>query len=354
MFHDHTQQGGGNISRVSSVGGFGDLDKDGYNVLVADAHGENQRLRGNQRDFVNTFQPDRGLSVDTRGTPYGTVFATGLGNTILSRKSSTGPTLPGGTQAFNGINPLNLPGAAGCKSVDGTDRYDAKLWDSPQAAYGCAWDTGRAAVLQQEVRNSNLLARASVRFGAHEADVEAVGSQVDTLKSFSPNQISPNASRFPASSFYPSTGAAYDQVFNSIVAVFPSIEANRGLPIAYRWRCMECGNREIATRTEAGRILLVAQGPHGSWDYPVGASNAYSKSASKLGTGYNDTAMLASALGTGIINPFLAPGLEESQAAKELIASTSATGSLCTAENLPRPRSMARSAANSLNCLPVQ
>ncbi|MFZ6656782.1 TonB-dependent receptor domain-containing protein [Undibacterium sp. TJN19] len=324
-FTDITQQGGGNINRVSVVGGFGDLDKDNYNVLITATHSENEALRGDQRAFVNTFQPNRGLSVDTRGTPSATVFATSLANTILSNKSNNGPTLPGGTQVNSAINVLNLPGGAGCGSVDGMAPYDAKLWDVASSQYACAWDTGRAAVLQQPVKNDNFVSRATFKIGTHQLFAEAVGSQVEVAKRFSPNQVSPGTN-FPASSFYPSTGAAYNSVFNAIVAVFPSIEANRGAPIAYRWRCMECGNREITTKTEAGRLQLGADGQIGKWDYRVGLSRAYSESESKLGTGYNYTVALANALGTGIINPFLKAGEKQTQAAMDLINSTSATG----------------------------
>jgi iron complex outermembrane receptor protein len=325
-FTDVTQQGGGNIATVSVVGGFGDLQEQGFNLLVTGAHSENKALRGNQRDFVNTFQPDRGLSVDTRGTPFANVFATSLADTILSRKSNTGPTLPGGTQAFTGISLLDLPGGAGCGTIDGQAPYDERLWDTASAKYACAWDTGRAAVLQQPVTNDNAVARATFRVGAHELFAEGVGSQVTVRKSFSPNQISPGATTFGPSSFYPSTGAAYNSVFNSLVAVFPSIEANRGLPIAYRWRCMECGNREIETQTKAGRLQLGADGPIGNFDYRVGLSRAYSESQSTLGGGYNYTVPLAAALGSGIINPFLKAGEKQTQAALDLINSTSARG----------------------------
>ncbi len=325
-FTDVTEAGGGNIQRVQVTGGFGDLQEQGYNVLLAASTSENKALRGDQRDFVNTFQPDRGLSVDTRGSPFANVFATSLGNTILSRSSNTGPTLPGGTQTFSGISLLDLPGGAGCNSIDGMGAYDEKLWDSATAAYGCAWDTGRAAVLQQPVKSQNFVARATFQVGGHQLFAEAVGSNTEVAKRFSPNQISPGATTFPASSFYPSTGAAYNEVFNKLVAVFPSIEANRGLPIAYRWRCMECGNREIVTESKAGRIQLGADGQVGSWDYKVGATRAYSESESTLGTGYNYTVALANALGTGIINPFLKPGEKQSQAALDLIKGTSAEG----------------------------
>ena len=325
-FTDLTQAGGANIQRYQVTGGFGDLDNNGYNVLLAGSTSKNQALRGNQRDFVNTFQPDRGLSVDTRGAPFANVFATGLGDTIFSRKSSTGPKLPGGTQAYSGVSVLDLPGGAGCSSIDGMGAYDEKLWDSPAAAFGCAWDTGRAAVLQQPVKNNNFVARATFKLGEHRLFAEAVGSNTEVAKRFSPNQISPNATNFPASSFYPSTGSAYNYVFNSLVAVFPSIEANRGLPIAYRWRCMECGNREIVTESKAGRLQLGADGQVAGFDYKVGLTRAYSQSESTLGNGYNYTAALAAALGTGIINPFLKAGEVQSQQAIDLIKSTSAAG----------------------------
>jgi iron complex outermembrane receptor protein len=329
-FVDVTEAGGSEIGRASITGGWGDLDSDGWNVLATFAHRENKALRGDQRDFVNTFQPDRGVSVDTRGTPSGNVFATTVGPSLLSR-TGTGPTIPGGgTTTYSGISILDLPGGPGCNSFDGMGPYDEKLWNSAGAAYGCAWDTGRAAVLQQPVKSNNALARATFQKGDHQFFVEAVGSTVEVAKRFSPNQISPGSTTFPASSWYPSTGPAYNTVYNALVKVFPSVAANYGLPIAYRWRCMECGNREIVTETKAGRVLVGADGPVNlfgrTFDYRVGASRAFSESESTLGTGYNYTVALANALGTGKINPFLLPGQTQSQEALDLIKSTSAEG----------------------------
>ncbi|MGX4640853.1 TonB-dependent receptor domain-containing protein [Massilia sp. SYSU DXS3249] len=329
-FTDVTEAGGGNIHRASLTGGFGDLDTNGFNVLVTAAHSRNEALRGDQRDFVNTFQPDRGVSVDTRGSPSANIFATTVAPSLLSR-TGTGPTLPGGTVAFNGISLLDLPGGAGCDSIDGMGPYDEKLWDTPGAAYGCAWDTGRAAVLQQPVKSTNGLARATFKAGDHQLFAEIVGSQTDVAKRFSPNQISPGGTTFNGTSFYPSTGQYYNRVYDALVKVFPTVAANRGLPIAYRWRCMECGNREIETESKAGRLQVGADGPLslgalGTFDYRVGLSRAFSESQSTLGSGYNYTAALANALGTGKINPFLLPGETQTQEALDLIRSTSAEG----------------------------
>jgi iron complex outermembrane receptor protein len=328
-FTDVAEASGGEIGRATLTGGWGDLDTQGWNVLATLAHSENKALRGDQRDFVNTFQPNRGLSVDTRGTPNANIFATALGPSLLSR-TGTGATVPGGSIAYNGVSLLDLPGGAGCESIDGMGAYDEKLWDTPSAGYGCAWDTGRAAVLQQPVKNTNALMRATFNAGRHQLFAEAVGSRVEVAKSFSPNQISPSASTFGPTSFYPSTGAAYNDVYNQLVKVFPGIAANYGLPIAYRWRCMECGNREIATETDAGRVLIGADGPltlfGRTFDYRVGLSRAFSESTSTLGTGYNYTDPLARALGSGVINPFLMAGQTQSQAALDAIAATSAAG----------------------------
>jgi iron complex outermembrane receptor protein len=331
-FEDATQHGGANIARASVTGGWGDLEKDGWNLLVTGARAENNALKGSQRDFVNTFQPNRGVSVDTRGAPFANVFGvspTSYGPTLLGTNAG-GVAAPGSPQLYNGISILDLPGGKGCNSIDGMGAYDEKLWDTPSAAYGCAWDTGRAAVLQQPVTNNNGLARLTFQAGEHQLFAELVGSRVTSKKSFSPNQVSPSTTNFPYSSFYPSTGSAYNMVYNELVKVFPSIAANYGKPIAYRWRCMECGNREIETESKAARLQVGADGPLSlfgrTFDYRVGLSRAQSEAESHLGTGYNYTAALAKALGSGIVNPFLLPGEKQSQAAIDLINSTSAAG----------------------------
>src|SRR5690606_2318187 len=73
-FVDVTEAGGGNIHRGSILFGHGDLDGDGWNAFGTLSVKRNTILRGDDRDFSNAFQPDRGLSPDTRGTPFATVF----------------------------------------------------------------------------------------------------------------------------------------------------------------------------------------------------------------------------------------------------------------------------------------
>jgi iron complex outermembrane recepter protein len=345
-FIDKTEQAGGDIYRGSMVGGFGDVAKDGFNVMAALTFSDNKQLRGDQRDFVNTFQSDRGLSVDTRGTPYATILPLGVGpntprGTIIG-SAGAAPFLPGSStiRASGGINPLNLPGGAGCNVIDGQAPYDSLLWDFPQARYACAWDTGRAAVLQQPVKNTNFVSRGVMQFGDHAISAEITASKVESAKRFSNLQLTPNTTtQNYAYARNEITAATYDSVFNQLVAVFPSLEAQRGLPFGYRWRCIECGRREIETITDTGRVFFGADGPIvGGWDYRAGASQAYSESKSTLGSGYyyRNTVRDASgnviangiidALNTGVINPFLLPGQSQTQAARDLLAGASAKG----------------------------
>jgi iron complex outermembrane receptor protein len=138
-FGDVTELGGGAIYRASATGGLGDANSDGWNVMATVSFSDHQELRGDARDFVNTFQPDRGVSVDTRGTPFATIMPLGGGpNTPLGtimNSNTAAPSVPGSTtiRASGGINPLDLPGGGGCNQIDGMQAYDTRLWNFPEA-----------------------------------------------------------------------------------------------------------------------------------------------------------------------------------------------------------------------------
>jgi iron complex outermembrane recepter protein len=343
-FLDVTEAGGGNIFRGSVMGGVGNLAEDGINLTFGISISDHKKLRGDQRSFVNTFQPDRGLSVDTRGTPFGTIFPIGVGpNTPLGtiiNSAGTAPFVPGSTtvRASGGINALDLPGGQGCSTIPGTSAYDDLLWDSPTAQFACAWDTGEAAVLQQPIRTVTAYGKATIAIDSHRLYVEYTGSKADSAKSFSNIQISPNTTAqnygFPRTA---ETAATYDRVFNQLVAVFPSLEARRGLPMSYRWRCIECGPREIETTSKTFRFTAGAEGPiAGDWDYQFAASYGESDVSSTLGTGYYYRGTNAAgatigrglipAMASGAINPFLLPGESQSAAGQQAIEQASAAG----------------------------
>jgi len=312
---DITEAGGGNIHRLSAVAGHGDLQSDGFNVMGAVAYSRNQILRGSDRSFVNGNQPSRGLSIDTRGTPIATVFNQGantsqprnalnpaLTGTLLNGLTLTAPN--GANAASGGINMLDLPGGAGCGTMDGGMAYDEVLWANSSAVYACAWDTGRAATLQQPLKTLTYFGRGVMKLGESQLSFEISGSDATAAKSFSNNQLSGNTTTLPIA--YPlstATATTYNSVFNAIRGAFSgnaaqvaALDARYGAPIGFRWRCMACGAREYVTDTRTLRVGTGIEGPlpFDNWDYRAGASFARSASSSVLGTGYFYRGTLAS------------------------------------------------------------
>jgi iron complex outermembrane recepter protein len=295
-FTDITQRGDSPIYRLSGTVGYGDLNEQGFNVMVAASKSWNGVLYGEDRKFVNGNQPNRGLSIDTRGTPIATIFPNGA-NALFAPSGSLLSGLPatallnGGSTvpATAGINILDLPGGAGCESMPGGMAYDEVLWSNPGARLACAWDTGRAATLQQPLETFTYYAKGTLALGDHRVMAELTLSDADSSKRFSNNQYSGNTTTMPL--YYPRnalTAATYDDIYNRLVAVFPAIAPNFGRPIAYRWRNIQGDRREYETNTKTLRAGLYAEGPlFGDWDYRAGGSFAKSEAKSVLGTGYH-------------------------------------------------------------------
>ncbi|MGY0504469.1 TonB-dependent receptor plug domain-containing protein [Luteimonas sp. e5] len=327
-FVDMTEAGGGNMYRGSLLFGHGDLDTDRWNAFGTLSYRKVGILRGSDRDFSNTFQPARGLSPDTRGTPHATVFSLGTSAIGSSSMLGTGLLDPSGDGVrMTAINTANLPGGIGCEAA-GPDMgpYAYRLWGVAGSRYACAWDYPAAAVIIQPQDSIDFIGRATFRVGEqHQAYVELTGSRVEVAKTFEPQQISSSSSlaetSLGPSTWYPLndiTRATYDRIYGAIADYFGTDGLNYGAPIAYRWRCVDCGPRQIQTDTKAYRFLVGMNGAFGNWDYDVGLSRASSRSHSTLGSGYHYTDALKQVLGSGLINPFLLPG--ESQSAEGLAA----------------------------------
>ncbi|QJR80481.1 TonB-dependent receptor [Alteromonas pelagimontana] len=328
-FADHTEAGGGNIYRLSLLAGTGDLNKDGFNVMASASYKKAELLRGADRDFTNTFQPERGLSPDSRGTPYAS---------LNNRPGGSDPADPNYNLIGEGlVNPVNgltndvlnvlaLPGQAGCDAYPLMGDDGAALWNRAQnEGVSCAWDYPRAAALQQPVESFDFVTRGTMKINEEtEGFVEFIGSEVTSNKIFEPNQITPWA--ITPAGWYPSTGASYDDIVEALSGYYGADQLNIGAPIAYRWRCMECGQREIETTTKSYKLQLGLDGSIGDWDYKVGLGRATNESESVLMNGYHYTEQLANAIGRGLLNPFLLPGESQTDEGMAALNAASANG----------------------------
>jgi len=312
-FADVTQEGGGHIYRGQLLGGWGDLSNDGFNVMAALTLDRQNGLDGNERDFSNGFQPERGLSPDTAGTPFAT--QTGASGTALGSTF----TLPAtGTQTYNRANLLSFQDQ--CDLLPGMSQYQSELWANPGFRYACAYDYGGSALLIQPVERANLVARGTLMLdNSHAVFAEFTGSRTTATKQFEPYQITTTGSI--AAAQYPVGGPHYQD----LSAIIPSFDATK--KIAYRYRCVICGGRTIETTTDAYRLLLGAEGVvFGGWDYKLGLSTAQSEAESTLGPGYLFTDAMVAALGSGLVNPWLLPGQVQTPDALALMRNASAEG----------------------------
>ncbi|MDO5610270.1 MAG: TonB-dependent receptor [Pseudomonadota bacterium] len=328
---DITEEGGGNIHRASILGGIGDLQNDGWNVWLALSAKRNEILRGTQRDFTHSFQPERGLSPDSRGGPFATI---GSAAGTLIGGNLTAPD--GSLQSW--VNIANLPGGIGCENAgDLMGPYGDQIWN-PAFRYACAWDYGRARTLQQAVDSKQAIGRFTFKItDNHQFYFEAMASEVKSKRHFEALQFTtaiPSATNPTAAAGtldpYPLndlTRPTYDAIYDALHGFFGT-QANLvyGAPIAYRWRCYECGPREYTTTTRANRLLFGMDGSIGRWDYTAGVSRSASKARSVLSSGFVFTAPLKELMRTGQLNPFLLPGQSQTPATLQALQAISANG----------------------------
>lgn len=314
---NQTEAGGGAIHSLSFLGGTGNLDEQHYNIMGSLTLDKSERLDSSQRSFANGFQPARGLSPDTTGTPSANQLS-GAGTALGSSF-----TMPGSTNQYLQAGLLSLQGK--CDTIPGQSQYQTALWKdvtSPlRSTYSCAYDYGGDYVIQVPVERANLLVRGTYQFNPdNRAFVEILGSRTKAMAILTPAQISTSLA---AGNAYPVGGAYYQD----LSAYIPTFDKTK--PIIYKWRADPLGDRTQQSVTDNGRILLGFEGTvGGKYDYKLGLSHAESQTKVDLLDGYAYTSQLYSALGTGIINPFILAGQTQTPAALALLDSTKFRGQL--------------------------
>ncbi|PHV36650.1 TonB-dependent receptor [Janthinobacterium sp. BJB304] len=309
-----TQAGGGATRRASLLAGTGSLESDRYNIMASLTVDKAERLNGSDRSFVNGFQPGRGLSPDTTGTPFANQMA-GTGTAL-----GTSFQLPGDANKYLQANPLSFQGK--CDTIAGMSQYQTELWKdvtSPlRTRYSCAYDYGADYVLQFPVERANLLSRGTFQLAPdHRMFVEVLGSRTKATAILTPMQVQATVAN---KNLYPVGGAYYQD----LSAYIPSFDKSK--PISYKWRANDVGNRTQENTTDNARVLVGFEGNFGKWDYKAGISRAESSTKTKLTDGYSYTDKLYAALATGIINPWVGAGQSQTEAAKQLIESTKFRG----------------------------
>jgi iron complex outermembrane recepter protein len=326
------ESGGGTKRRASITGGFGNLDRDRFNILGSLTLDKDDILRGSERSWANGFQPERGLSPDSSSHPFANIIGVGNGVTAINATEKPGwkagdPSTIGSTVGagdatrYTRFNLLSMQGD--CDAIATGVQYQPQLWNASQAAnrYLCNTDYGSQYMLAAPKDAYNLVTRGNFLINdRHTAFIELTASRTESKAELTPAQFSTTAA---AGNHYPVNGPYYLNLKDYGVNDFDPTK-----PIAYRWRMQDFGNRVIENVSENQRLAAGLDGEVGPYFYKLGLSTAKAEAWSNLIDGYAYTAKLNEALKTGLINPWLLPGQKQTQAAMDLIESTKARGRL--------------------------
>jgi iron complex outermembrane receptor protein len=311
---DLTQEGGANRYKASILAGFGDLSKDKFNVMATFAFDRAEVLYSKDRSFSNGFQPDRGLSPDTAGTPYAT--QTGAAGSAIGASF----VLPGSTQAYTRANLLSFQNRC-AEGGPMMSQYQSALWANPSARYACAYDYTAVRAMQQPLDSYNFVGRATMQLTPTiQGLAEFVAARTEATNIFEERQITTSTAAGTFLPAYPVNGPYY----NDLSAFIPTF--NRNLPIAYRWRCIECGPRQIEHITDEYRFLAALNGEYKNWDWKAGFTYGKSTADSTLVGGYFYSAPFRDLLATGKLNPWALPGVGQTPDAMAALNAARADG----------------------------
>lgn len=251
--------GSGGETRLNLSGGFGDLDKDGYNFFgVVDLH-KQTALSAVERDFSNTsVRPDRGIN------------------------NSSGTSQPGNFFSDNGItgNPYAASGCVGKGLIAATNGT-------------CRTDTTAYIQSIPKTKQESFLGKATFKLGGDNlGTAEYLHSRSTNSSSIAPSPLT-GITMTSASPYYPGGSAGV-----------PAVAGLTGEDLTVNWRTVAAGNRVGYDTSISDRLVLGSEGLVAGWDYNVGLTYATSKATSAFVEGYtNDTLMKAGVL-SGILNPF--------------------------------------------------
>ncbi len=290
--------GGGNTKTFSLLGGFGDLEKDRFNLLFSMHHEEGQRLTSQQRSFAATGKrPDLGFTLASSRN--------GIPNLNFTDNQGVD---------HSGVNPLRH---SGCNFPS------AALFDDGDSK-NCYTDYVKFIDIIPEMNHDNFVARGTFQLNDNaQLYAEALQTKDHSVSFYSPAPVTNFGFAYPESGrFYPGKGITplitlpigYElpgdhtlpngTVLPAGTILTQTINVTPVGDIGGRWRTTAGGGRSDVTDNKANRFVFGTKGNLGEWDYDVAYTSARMSGTISFGPGQYSAALLEPALASGQINVF--------------------------------------------------
>ncbi|MES2151156.1 MAG: TonB-dependent receptor [Pseudomonadota bacterium] len=257
----------GETGKTSLTWGKGNLDSDGFNIMVnAELYKNNELLNKDRasRDWIG--------HADLRqwGYPLATQFASG--NIIGNNNANNSPT--GSIRNPTTLDYTSLPG---CENLSVSKPQDPKG--------GCLWHQDQFRSMQPQIDGFNLYSRGALNINADlQAYAEVGYSKRDTSFTLTPPSIT-GAFAFPPTAQYPTgvvnwtSGAGTTMVLGATHPQNPY-----GVPVRVKYTAFDIGPSTRSVDNAFNRIVLGLKGSYMGWDFDT----AYLHSESKLDLAYSN------------------------------------------------------------------
>jgi len=266
-----TRSGGGKEERYSGALGFGDLDRDRFNVFFALEYDKQHHLDQVDRNFSNTsVRDDIGLIGISSNTFPGRVATGGIG---VPSAPNCAPSI-----YFND----SVSGLVGCFYDPAADPGVQSI---PDTTTKHAFASGKLRLTPSwQLYGHGLYAEDENRFKIQPVPISRV-------LFYGPNSDIPMAITLqPTSPFYPHALAAAAGV--------------DGQPLDIRYRAYENGARDTADRNKGGQVVGGIQGSIGSWDTDLSYTYSQGKVTETLNGGFPLASRILPLLNSGQVNLF--------------------------------------------------
>ncbi|NHZ37151.1 TonB-dependent receptor [Massilia sp. CCM 8692] len=257
----------GEMAKGSLTWGKGNLEADGYNVLVNAEYYTNNELKNKDR-------ADRAWIGHGDLRPYGYNMDTQFASGYLAGSNNTGASPTGSIRNPVTNTYVSLPG---CTALSQTKNSD------PQG--GCLWHHDQFRSMQPQVDGLNLYTRASKKLGDDLLVYGEVGySKRDTSFTLVPGEITRTYAG-PPSAGNPTGVTNWGSGAGTTMQLAANHPQNPyGVPVRVRYSAFDVGPSERSVNNEFNRIVVGLKGAAMGWDFDT----SYVHSESKLDLLYSN------------------------------------------------------------------
>jgi iron complex outermembrane receptor protein len=297
---DKPRHAGGKAKSANVGFGFGELDKQGFNVSGFLSVKKEDPIAGDQRNFNKRIVG--GLSNSTDPANYTQDFGTLYNPAAPTCKGTALIPVAGGTQCKI-VTPNFVDFAPKSDTTSGMLKGTLRVNDS--------LELGAEAFATENKVTTKV---APVPYGGYLMNPAMPNGQ--------PNPFFPTANVNPTFD----DGTAGAPAFNASSAFPNPVNVQPGFVYVF-WRDFPNGSRAQMNKNTQNRLLLSAEGTASNWDYSVKFSINKNKVDQFLVGGYGDGDMIGEGLLEGVINPFGA----QTDAGNALLQKAALNGLLQTA-----------------------